>query len=111
MLGIQPKQPLRQARALCPEAQFVPAAPSRYRAALELLMERLSHFSEHIEVDDDFQREVTLYLDLGRLKAVEALTLAENIWQTIRKSSLPASAWPSRSSPPTLPLRKPSPFN
>ena len=88
---VQPGMKLAEAQTLCPEAQIVGALISRYTGALGELVEALEPFSDKREVDADFQRDVAIYLDLGRLKPSDALELGEQMRAACAQLKLPAS--------------------
>lgn len=107
--GVQPDMPLGQARALCPELFVVPAARSRYRRALDEVLETLATFSSRVEAEDglalqaDARRRrpvpyvppgqvgdafsALCYLDLGKLAGDETLEMAQRIHHLVRRET------------------------
>jgi DNA polymerase IV len=71
--------PSVRAAALCPEANLVTAAPSRYRRALLSVIESLSTYSQWIDADKPYLQTATLYIDLGKLRPSDGRTLAQGI--------------------------------
>jgi nucleotidyltransferase/DNA polymerase involved in DNA repair len=83
-MGVQPGLSLRQARALCPHARFIPADQARYRHAFDALLEVLAGFTPLIEPSLDLHSALC-WLDLGRLGKPEAAEMSRHIGQTLRE--------------------------
>jgi DNA polymerase-4 len=88
-MGIRPEMSLRQVRALCPQARFIPADQVRYQHALDALIKVLSSFTPHVE-SGGFQPASVSYLELttsrGRhLERAEAVEMARRIGQAVRE--------------------------
>jgi DNA polymerase-4 len=88
-MGIEPGMSLRQVRALCPQARFIPADQVRYQHALDSLTKVLSSFTPHVE-SGGFQPASVSYLELttssGRhLERSEAIEMARRIGQAVRE--------------------------
>jgi DNA polymerase-4 len=84
--GVQPGMPLRPARALCPEAQVLPARPPQYAQALTPITSTLTNYGEQVETEDAFQT-ATCYLDIGEVSRKTALDMATDVGRTIRRES------------------------
>lgn len=75
--GVRPGLSASRARALCPDAQVLLAAPGRCRRAAESLLEQLSRYSQWLEVNR-FKASgqlAVVYVDLGRLRAADGLAV------------------------------------
>lgn len=83
-MGVQPGLSLRQARALCPHARFVPADQARYRHAFDALLEVLAGFTPLIE-PSLVLHSALCWLDLGKLGKPEAAEMSRHIGQTLRE--------------------------
>jgi DNA polymerase-4 len=83
-MGVQPGLSLRQARALCPHARFVPAGQARYRHAFDALLEVLAGFTPLIE-PSLVLHSALCWLDLGKLGKPEAAEMSRHIGQTLRE--------------------------
>lgn len=79
--GVKVGATVQQARALCPQAEFIPQHVSSYRAARELLTERLLIFSNRIEAEGEYW--VVLWLDIGSVSKIELDSLSQIIISTI----------------------------
>ncbi len=71
--------PLRHAQALFPEAQLLPATPSRYHKGLEAVLALLDDFSERMEVHADLRHQLVVYLDLGSANERSCSAIREEI--------------------------------
>ena len=71
--------PLRHAQALFPEAQLLPATPSRYHKELEAVLALLDDFSERMEVHADLRHQLVVYLDLGSANERSCSAIREEI--------------------------------
>ena len=89
--GVQVGMKLTQAQALCPAAECIPAATSRFRDALAQLAQTLSVFSDRLEVEDDVQRDVAVYLDLGRLTTADLTQMGKHIGASCAQLHLPVT--------------------
>lgn len=91
--GVRPGLSASRARALCPDAQVLLAAPGRCRRAAESLLEQLSRYSQWLEVNR-FKASgqlAVVYVDLGRLRAADGLALAADMHLLLRERHFPAS--------------------
>lgn len=86
-VGVREGMPLSQAEALCPEAVFIPASPSRYRQAAEEFLGVLELFGP-VEPDE----EGRAYLDLGKLGEGRAVEIAQRLGRAIRREARLAAA-------------------
>jgi DNA polymerase-4 len=84
---VHPGMGLAQAEAICPEAHYLPARPSRYRTTFRHLVEGLSTFSHTIEAvhawDSEPNGSARFYVDLGRVKPDDAVGMARQMTQAI----------------------------
>jgi DNA polymerase IV len=84
-MGVQPGMRLNKARALCPDAKIIPAVPSKYNDTLQVIVQLLLDYGNHIDADSLSDGQVaTIYLDLGKLTAAETLDLAQQMMLRIR---------------------------
>lgn len=89
--GVQPGMRLGEVQALCPEAELLPASLTRCASAVRELVESLSAYTNRIEVHDNFQGDLRLYLDFGRLKPSDGIALAQGIIASCGELHLNAS--------------------
>jgi DNA polymerase-4 len=83
-MGVHPGLSLRQARALCPHARFVPTDQARYRHAFDALLEVVTGFTPCIE-PGLVLHSALCWLDLGKLGKPEAAEMSRHIGQTVRE--------------------------
>ena len=77
--GVTPGMRVNQAQAICPEGLLLPVSFNQSANALRALVEALMQFSEQMEVSGDFRADLTIYLDLGKLKPSDGLSLGDGI--------------------------------
>ena len=90
-VGIQPGMRLRQARALCPQARFIPADPARYHRTFEALLKTLESFTPRLE-PGDMLPSATSWLDLGRLEEGRVVKTVQHIGRSVRQAHRLAAA-------------------
>ena len=81
---MQPGLSLRQARALCPHARFIPADPARYRHAFDALLEVLAGFTPLIE-PSLVLHSALCWLDLGKLGKPEAAEMRPRLLALVQR--------------------------
>lgn len=94
--GVLPGMSVAQAEATCAEAHQLRASPSRYRRAFQKLVRVLSTFSPTIEAANTWNGGpyglAHCYVDLGRLKPLAAMGMAQTLSQTVHgEAGLPVS--------------------
>ncbi|MCB0173632.1 MAG: hypothetical protein KDJ97_24145 [Anaerolineae bacterium] len=80
--GARPGMPVRQARAYCPDAQFIPSNPSLYKTTLNQLRTGLADFSDCIELTHNIQ-SATGWIDLGHSPQMELKDLGDQVRQRV----------------------------
>jgi nucleotidyltransferase/DNA polymerase involved in DNA repair len=89
--GVETGMRVSQAQAICPEALLLPAVLTHCTRVLREVGDALTPFSDRIEVNDDFRRDLLLYVDLGKLKPRDGLLLAEQMQAACAALHLKAS--------------------
>lgn len=82
-LGVRPGMPLRQARALCPQARLRPARPAHYRQVFDQLLALLAAFTDRLEPGEAGPAAIS-YLDLGSPAGTEPDALGRQIARSVR---------------------------